>query len=128
MLNPNREQHTLELLSKFKNKLETLKEKHDSENEDDSSNSSLSTKKSHKSLSKKKSSHRNQHNDDYDDIQGDDWLAHKLCFEEAGNILAKDASTKKDDWYDVYDPRNPINKRKRDGAAGGSEKHKKSSK
>lgn len=32
-----------------------------------------------------------------------------------GNILAKDASTKKDDWYenDIANPQNPINKRKR---------------
>lgn len=49
-----------------------------------------------------------------DDIDGDDWLSHKLSFQEAGAVLAKDASTKGDDWYDVYDPRNALNKRKRD--------------
>lgn len=53
-----------------------------------------------------------------DDIVGDDWLAHKLSFEEPAAILAKDASTKGDDWYDVYDPRNTLNKRKR-----GEDKH-----
>lgn len=127
----DREQHTLALLSKFKSKLETLKEKHETDIDSTSSKehykSSPSTASS--ASSKKKSSHRSKHHrdestkltqiDEYEDIQGDDWLAHQLCFEDTGNILAKDASTKKDDWYDVYDPRNPINKRKR-GAIGGS--------
>lgn len=52
------------------------------------------------------------------DVDGDDWLAHKLSFVEQGAVLAKDASTKNDDWYDVYDPRNSLNKRKR-----GDDKH-----
>lgn len=32
-----------------------------------------------------------------------------------GDTLAKDAATKKDDWYadDIANPQNPINKRKR---------------
>lgn len=41
-------------------------------------------------------------------------LAHELHFENKGAVLAKDASTKGDDWFDIYDPRNPINKRKRE--------------
>ena len=55
------------------------------------------------------------------EIQGDEWLAHTLKFEDTAPILAKDASTKDDDWYDAYDPRNPLNKRKR-GAAEKAEK------
>lgn len=53
--------------------------------------------------------------DDDEELNGDTWLTHTLCFGEQGEVLAKDASTKKDDWYsnDVNDPRNPINKRKR---------------
>lgn len=53
--------------------------------------------------------------DDDEELNSDTWLTHTLCFEEQGEVLAKDASTKKDDWYsnDVNDPRNPINKRKR---------------
>lgn len=47
------------------------------------------------------------------EIQSDNWLAHKLHFEAEIPVLAKDASTKGDDWYDVFDPRNPMNKRKR---------------
>lgn len=41
--------------------------------------------------------------------------AHTLKFEELGSTLAKDASTKRDDWYanDIANPQNPINKRKR---------------
>ncbi|KAL1129855.1 hypothetical protein AAG570_012799 [Ranatra chinensis] len=29
-------------------------------------------------------------------------------------ILAKDANTKNDDWYDITDPRNSVNKRRRE--------------
>lgn len=41
--------------------------------------------------------------------------SHTLKFEETGPILAKDAATKKDDWYanDISNPQNPINRRKR---------------
>lgn len=41
--------------------------------------------------------------------------SHTLRFENMGGILAKDASTKRDDWYenDISNPQNPINKRKR---------------
>ncbi|KAI8441444.1 hypothetical protein MSG28_015044 [Choristoneura fumiferana] len=38
-----------------------------------------------------------------EDLNSDDW-----------SLLARDASTKGDDWFDIYDPRNPINKRKRE--------------
>lgn len=51
--------------------------------------------------------------DEDEDFHGDKWLSHKLDCELHGEVLAKDASTKKDDWYDVYHPNNPINKRKR---------------
>lgn len=40
-------------------------------------------------------------------------LSHKLKFEDNDPVLAKDASTKDDDWFEIYDPRNPINKRRR---------------
>lgn len=44
----------------------------------------------------------------------ENWLHHKLDFSESQEaVLAKDASKKADDWYDIYDPRNPLNKRKR---------------
>lgn len=37
--------------------------------------------------------------------------------EESSNqpqVLAKDANTKSDDWYELHDPRNPITKRRRE--------------
>lgn len=106
------------MLSKFKDKLEKVKEK-----EETSEGNSSKTTNRVKSV--------NDNNDD--DIVGgkwfmidilrqenlflfflDDWLSHTLQFDQgAVAVLAKDASTKQDDWYDVYDPRNPINKRKR---------------
>lgn len=90
---PSREDFTLNLLSKFRSKLDAIKQKREEDNEDNL-----------------------ERNDDADvekEIQGDDWLCHTLRFQNDTPILAKDASTKGDDWYDVYDPRNPLNKRKR---------------
>lgn len=40
-------------------------------------------------------------------------LSHKLKFQEDDPVLAKDANTKEDDWFEIYDPRNPLNKRRR---------------
>ncbi|CAF4833658.1 unnamed protein product [Pieris macdunnoughi] len=81
-----REDFTLKLLAKFKNKLHAIKEKGPVPEE--------ST------------------NDE--DVNTDEWMSHTLRFEEKGAVLAKDASTKSDDWFDIYDPRNPLNKRKRE--------------
>merc|ERR1712080_147209 len=52
--------------------------------------------------------------DDDDDISGDNWMKNRLKFENNDPVLAKDASTKDDDWFDIYDPRNPLNKRRRE--------------
>lgn len=41
-------------------------------------------------------------------------LAHKLSFADNVPVLARDANTKDDAWYDLNDPRNPINKRRRE--------------
>ncbi|XP_072937536.1 spliceosome-associated protein CWC27 homolog isoform X3 [Epargyreus clarus] len=87
-----REDFTLQLLAKFKNKLHAIKEK-----------SQLETNAEEKKDDKED-----------EDLNNDDWLGHTLKFEDKGAVLAKDASTKGDDWFDIYDPRNPINKRKRE--------------
>lgn len=91
----NREAFTLSLLSKFRSKLDALKQKHEEDENEDHGERKIDDTIVEK------------------EIQGDDWLCHTLKFQEDIPILAKDASTKGDDWYDVYDPRNPINKRKR---------------
>lgn len=90
-----REQFTLQLLKNFKSKLANIR------SEVPEASTSEATKKAVV--------------DDEEDLNSDTWLTHTLRFEEQGEVLAKDASTKKDDWYsnDVNDPRNPINKRKR---------------
>ncbi|XP_013114732.1 spliceosome-associated protein CWC27 homolog [Stomoxys calcitrans] len=96
----SREDFTLSLLSKFRSKLDALKQqREDNEDEDQITN------KTDDNLIEK-------------EIQGDDWLRHTLRFQEDVPVLAKDASTKSDDWYDVYDPRNPLNKRKRKETSG----------
>lgn len=90
------EQQTLELLKKFQAKLDNVKSSTSTENQ----------------------TVKPINDTNYDDVDGDDWLSHKLSFQEPGAILAKDASTKSDQWHDIYDPRNALNKRKR-----GEEKH-----
>jgi len=81
----SREDFTLSLLAKFKSKLHSALDIQETETEQAGENS-----------------------------EDDNWLSHKLDFSESeAAVLAKDASKKQDDWYDIYDPRNPINKRKR---------------
>lgn len=43
------------------------------------------------------------------------WLNHRMnCTSEDEIVLARDANIRnEEDWYDIYDPRNPINKRRR---------------
>ena len=57
------------------------------------------------------------------------WLKHKLQVEEEDEespVLAKDANLKHDsDWYEIHDPRNPINKQRREIDAGIRKKAKK---
>jgi len=50
-------------------------------------------------------------------------LTHELKCEDTKPTLAKDANTKDDNWFDIYDPRNPINKRKREKASDKSKKN-----
>ena len=41
-------------------------------------------------------------------------LKHRLTFEsEEKLVLAKDANIQNEDTFDIYDPRNPLNKRRR---------------
>lgn len=65
---------------------------------------------------------------DTDKGPGADWMAHKFqCQkEDEGPTLAKDANMRGEaDWYDIYDPRNPINQRKAAAAAIEASKKKK---
>jgi peptidyl-prolyl cis-trans isomerase SDCCAG10 len=41
-------------------------------------------------------------------------MSKELKFEGMDPVMAKDASRKDDDWFDIYDPRNPLNKRRRE--------------
>ncbi|KAF6199219.1 hypothetical protein GE061_007244 [Apolygus lucorum] len=72
----SRESQTLEMLMKFRNRIQKLKTGEGDEGKDD-------------------------------------WLVHELKSEGKEVKLAKDANTKADDWFDITDPRNELNKRKR---------------
>merc|ERR1711915_314972 len=88
----NREDQTLAMLAKFKQKLADIKV-----DEDEVNNQS-----------------NKRDDEDDDELEGDDWMKNTLRFETNDPVLAKDASTKDDDWFDIYDPRNPLNKRRRE--------------
>ena len=99
-----REEMTLALLSKFTNKLRSVpEEKVDGDDpqkeKQDGTGAAADV-------------------DDDGELEGDSWLGHKLTFEAERAILAKDANTKGDDWFDIYDPRNPVNKRRREQQKG----------
>lgn len=108
----SREAFTLQLLEKFKSKLYDAKEKvQATEAEPGSSGAD-----SHPTTT------INPNPAPPDDVEDENWLGHELHFEEKVPVLAKDAATKEDDWYDVYDPRNPLNKRRREANAKSSGK------
>lgn len=98
----SREEFTLNLLAKFKTKLYDAKEKVTSSGDGSGSTATATLTSSDPPPG-----------DDVD-VVDPNWLGHELHFECNNPVLAKDAATKEDDWYDVYDPRNPLNKRRRD--------------
>merc|ERR1712043_31434 len=53
--------------------------------------------------------------DEEDELNDGSWMSHRLNFEPSAES-AKDANMKTDDWYDIYDPRNPINQRRRENS------------
>merc|ERR1712037_118215 len=106
----SREEQTLALLAKFKQKLSGIKYGDDHEEKD------KGTKETKKDDEK---------TEDDEEIVGDDWMKNTLVFENDAPVLAKDASSKDDDWFDIYDPRNPINKRRRENDAQDGRKREK---
>merc|ERR1719511_147745 len=85
----SREDQTMALLAKFKAKLGSTEDM------------------------EKDSNGEEKHEED-DELKGDSWMHKKLKFESEDPVLAKDANTKDDDWFDIYDPRNPLNRRRRE--------------
>jgi len=83
----NREDFALGLLEKFKNKLHSALQ----------------------SNPRKKSNELEE-----EEEEEDDWKMHPLQFEKEDAVLAKDANKKDDDWFEIYDPRSALNKRKRE--------------
>merc|ERR1711915_330506 len=87
----SREDATLAMLAKFKQKLEKINDVEEDEKEKEVDET-----------------------EDDEDVTGDNWMKNTLKFESNDPVLAKDASTKDDDWFDIYDPRNPLNQRRRE--------------
>merc|ERR1712111_12924 len=92
----SREDATLAMLAKFKQKLTKI-----SEADDEAKVESVAR------------NDQDKEDNDEDDVSGDSWMKNTLRFENNDPVLARDASTKDDDWYEIYDPRNPLNQRRR---------------
>ena len=86
----------MKLLEKFKSNLQSAKMEDDDEEEEE-----------------KEEKEKKEEEDEDEDLSGRNWMKKSLKFESDAPVLAKDASTKDDDWFDIYDPRNPVNKRRR---------------
>ncbi|XP_071839574.1 spliceosome-associated protein CWC27 homolog isoform X1 [Apostichopus japonicus] len=93
----SREEQTLAMLAKFQNRLVQAGSKHGEEEEE------------------KVEEVKDPKDEDDEDVKGDDWLAHKLHFDTRSSLV-KDANIIDADTYDIIDPRNPINKRKRESS------------
>ena len=108
----SREELTLAMLAKFKNKLSGLKfgDEEDEEKPAEPAPKDDTAKKP------------DEDDDDEENYVGDDWMKNTLVFNSDAPVLAKDASTKDDDWFDIYDPRNPLNKRRREADASDGKK------
>ncbi|XP_074640651.1 spliceosome-associated protein CWC27 homolog [Tubulanus polymorphus] len=87
-----REEETLAILAKFKTRLQSVREQHDEETEEKIVDINDETN---------------------DDIEGDSWLAHKLTFIESKQKVL-DANVDELDRYEIFDPRNPVTKRRRE--------------
>merc|ERR1711971_933433 len=105
----SREEQTLALLAKFKQKLSGIKYGEDEEEKEEGKENKKDEEKT----------------EEDEEIVGDDWMKNTLVFENDAPVLAKDASSKDDDWFDIYDPRNPINKRRRENDAQDGRKREK---
>ncbi len=103
-----REDMTLQLLAKFKQKLHHVKYDDGEEKEEGGGQAVKSEEKEKVEAGD---------DDEDEDLAGDGWMRKSLKFESSDPVLAKDASTKDDNWFDIYDPRNPLNKRRRDADA-----------
>ncbi|KAL3289085.1 hypothetical protein HHI36_003527 [Cryptolaemus montrouzieri] len=84
-----RERFTLDLLEKFKKRLHEAKYQNEKQEEE------------------------TQKEENKEEEEGETWMKHELHFKDDNPVLAKDANTKDDDWFEIYDPRNPLNKRRR---------------
>jgi len=96
----SREEATLKMLAKFADKLHSFRDRNEDEGDDEEGAKEEGPKKA-------------DGGSDDESVEGDDWMRGELKFERLDPVLAKDASTKDDDWFDIYDPRNPVNKRRR---------------
>ncbi|XP_011675286.2 spliceosome-associated protein CWC27 homolog [Strongylocentrotus purpuratus] len=103
-----REQETLAMLAKFQNKLHSaiLNKKPEPEKED----------KEKENEEKEEGEYREgeeEKKEEGEEEEGENWLVHSLQFEDHDGKV-KDANMKDADTFSIYDPRNPMNKRRRE--------------
>ncbi|XP_070562465.1 spliceosome-associated protein CWC27 homolog [Ptychodera flava] len=90
----SREVETLAMLAKFQNRLQSFRQSTEGEEE-------------------KEEEEEDEAEDDENDIPTSSWLNHRLQFENHESKV-KDANIQDEDTFAIFDPRNPINKRRRE--------------
>lgn len=113
----DREDMTMALLEKFKSKIEAAKETFGEDSE------ASSVRKEGAVVEEGEDVEEGEEDDKPDDIS---WLAKKLQNENKDDVQAKDANLKGDDWFDIYDPRNTLSKRRREQSKHDSKEKKRS--
>jgi len=105
----DREEQTLALLQKFQSKVSSVISA--TEESGETIHHAITQSES----DKPKSEIGKLYEDDEDDDPNDtSWFAKSLHNEVEQPVLAKDANKKADDWYEIYDPKNPLNRRRRE--------------
>ncbi|XP_038068759.1 spliceosome-associated protein CWC27 homolog [Patiria miniata] len=91
----NREDQTLAILAKFQNRLHQVNEEEEEKKEETRADEEI------------------QDDEEEEEIMGTGWMSHVLKCEISASQV-KDANIKDADTYSIFDPRNPINKRRRE--------------
>lgn len=104
----SREEQTLAMLAKFQNKLHSaiLSKKPETEREKEE-------REEGEYVEEEEMKKEEEEEKEEGEAEEDDWLAHSLQFENHENTV-KDANVKDADTFTIFDPRNPMNKRRRE--------------
>ncbi|XP_077981158.1 spliceosome-associated protein CWC27 homolog [Glandiceps talaboti] len=104
----SREDETLAMLAKFQSRLQSVRTSIEEREEEETVENKADGKEEKEDVEEEE-----EEEDDGVDIPAGSLLKHRLHFESRHNKV-KDANVQDEDTFAIYDPRNPINKRRRE--------------